>query len=174
MNTQQEFMKVGIYVGTYGKYANGLIQGEWFYLVDYSTANELLEAIKKAHSDESDAEYMIQDTDNDFLKLFNESMSFDELTTAFETYEEIEKQGIDQSAAQAYVYCFGEWNIDDFNERIWGKFDSDEDLAYDYVEQTGMLQDIPESIQRYFDYESFGRDLAYDYSEHNGYYFLNN
>ena len=33
------------------------------------------------------------------------------------------------------------------------------DVAYEYVEQSGMLDNVPEFAQIYFDYEQFGRDL---------------
>ena len=31
--------------------------------------------------------------------------------------------------------------------------------AYEYIEDCGILESIPENIQRYFDYEAFARDL---------------
>jgi antirestriction protein len=31
------------------------------------------------------------------------------------------------------------------------------DVAYEYVESTRMLSDVPNSLKRYFDYEAFGR-----------------
>lgn len=34
-----------------------------------------------------------------------------------------------------------------------------EDVAIEYAEQTGMLQNIPENIARYFDFEALGRDM---------------
>ena len=33
------------------------------------------------------------------------------------------------------------------------------DVAHEYIEQTGMLDNVPEFAQRYFDYEQFGRDM---------------
>ncbi len=50
-----------IYVGTYAKYNNGSIKGDWFDLTDYSDFDELLEAVLKVHQDEQDPELMIQD-----------------------------------------------------------------------------------------------------------------
>ena len=40
-------------------------------------------------------------------------------------------------------------------------------------ESTGLLHGMPETVERYFDYEAFGRDLAFDFMEFNGYYFSN-
>ena len=34
-----------------------------------------------------------------------------------------------------------------------------EDVAYKYVEETGLLNNVPQEIARYFDYAAFGRDI---------------
>ena len=36
------------------------------------------------------------------------------------------------------------------------------DVAYAYIEETGMLDSVPDSIARYFDYEAFGRDMSFE------------
>lgn len=38
-------------------------------------------------------------------------------------------------------------------------FNTNEALGYEVAESTCMLDDVPDSIKNYFDYESFGRDL---------------
>lgn len=63
--------------------------------------------------------------------------------------------------------------LDEIEECYQGEFNNSTDLAYEYIESTGMLNDVPDFISMYFDYESFGRDLATDYSEFNGHYFSN-
>ena len=35
------------------------------------------------------------------------------------------------------------------------------DVAYQYIEETGMLDGVPDNIRNYFDYEAFGRDMSY-------------
>ena len=50
-----------IYVGTYKKYREGSIFGEWLQLSNYSDYDELLKAMKELHKDEADPEFMIQD-----------------------------------------------------------------------------------------------------------------
>lgn len=60
------------------------------------------------------------------------------------------------------------------NEYI-GEFDSESDFAYHYVEETGLISEIPQSIAMYFDYEAYGKDLSIngDVFEIDGYYFWN-
>ena len=39
-----------------------------------------------------------------------------------------------------------------------------EDIAYNYIEESGALQNLPESLQGYFDYEALGRDMEIERS----------
>ena len=50
-----------VYVGTYGKYNSGSIEGAWIDLATCSDYSAFLEACRKAHKDEVDPEFMIQD-----------------------------------------------------------------------------------------------------------------
>lgn len=49
------------YVGTYGKYNSGSIEGAWLDLADYATHSEFVAACRELHKNESDPEFMIQD-----------------------------------------------------------------------------------------------------------------
>lgn len=50
-----------------------------------------------------------------------------------------------------------------------GCFDSDEDFIIEMNED--LLSDMPEHLQRYFDWESYTADCMHDYVEYNGHYF---
>lgn len=49
------------YVGTYGKYNAGSLDGAWLDLSDYKTYQDFLNACKELHKNERDPEFMIQD-----------------------------------------------------------------------------------------------------------------
>lgn len=54
--------EIRVYVGTWGKYAGGSIDGGWVNLGDFSSPEEYHHYLRtKLHADEEDAEYMIQD-----------------------------------------------------------------------------------------------------------------
>lgn len=57
-----------------------------------------------------------------------------------------------------------------------GKYDSVEDYAYEYVEDTGLLDGMPENLRCYFDYAAFARDMEVggDVTLQDGYLFRNN
>lgn len=64
--------------------------------------------------------------------------------------------------------------FDKMEDAYFGEFGSDEEIGRYYAEESGLLNDIPENIEMYFNYSDYGRDLAINsFSEHDGYYFYN-
>ena len=53
--------KPRLYVGTYAKYNNGSIAGEWVDLEQFDNAEDFYKYCKKLHKDEHDPEFMFQD-----------------------------------------------------------------------------------------------------------------
>ena len=157
-----------IYVGTYAKYNNGSIAGKWLDLSDYADKEEFINACLELHNDEEDPELMFQDWEGIPSDLVSEC-SVDE--SVWELMAAYEEHG--QSAVDAYVSIFGEWDSLGFDDRYQGEHNSPEDFAQELIDSTGMLSDVPESIARYFDYSAFARDLMFDYSEEGGHYFSN-
>ena len=49
-----------IYVGTYAKYNNGSLQGEWVELSDFYDLDGFMERCSEIHEDEEEPEYMFQ------------------------------------------------------------------------------------------------------------------
>ena len=69
-------------------------------------------------------------------------------------------------------------NISDFEESYAGYFDSRTDFTNNFLDSVGLLEasqykDNPsiETLIRYFDVDTFGRDLMHDYWETDGHYF---
>ncbi|MPX98277.1 hypothetical protein EHW61_16760 [Salinivibrio sp. VYel6] len=90
-------------------------------------------------------------------------------TCNFKAFKEALESGLDEDVIEAAT-AIG-ITLDEAAEKYIGHFDSEEDLAYHEVEQSGMLSDVPECVARYFDYEAYGRDLAIESPNHNGHYF---
>lgn len=110
---------------------------------------------------------MFQDSEGFHKSLYDESGNIDEI------YEYLtECSSLSQDIIDAGLNC----GIPLFSiESVYyGFYESDLDFAYSYIDDTCFLTDIPESIIRYFDYDSFARDLTYRFSSSNGYYFSNN
>jgi len=164
-------MTMRIYVGTYAKYNDGNLFGKWLYIENYSDKEEFLKACAELHSDEEDPELMFQDWEGVPDDMVSECWLDPECWELIEAYDEF-----DEDAVKAYIYCFGEWNRGDFQDRYRGEYDSWEDFAEQLVDELGYLYEIPEHLRYYFDYEKYARDLRLggDVCEHDGYYFWNN
>ncbi len=154
-----------IYVASLADYNAGRLHGKWFDLDDFADAEELYDAVKEQVLDTSKElvaeEWAIHDYEGFGSITISEYESFD---TVIELAQAIEEHG---GAYAAYVDHVGAHyaTVEDFEERQAGHWDSEKDFAYDYVESTGMLDNVGDSIQMYFDYDSFARDLFMgDYS----------
>lgn len=153
-----------IYVGTYGKYNNGDLEGAWLDPEDYTDKDAFLEACQELHG-EGEHEFMFQDHEDIPDKYISESHIDGDLWDEF-----IPLDDDDREVCQLY------WdNIDDsatpdrVQEMFRGKYDSLEDYARQLVEDCYDLKSMGH-LANYIDYEAFGRDLAYDLStfKHNG------
>lgn len=164
-------MTMRIYVGTYAKYNDGNLFGKWLDLEDYDDRDEFYEACAELHSDEEDPEFMFQDWEGIPSGMVSESHVEPECWDLLDAYEKY-----DEDAVNAYCWLFDKWDENDFNDRYRGEFDSWEDMAEELLEETGGLEEIPEHLRYYFDYEKYARDLRLcgDLTEHEGHYFWNN
>lgn len=178
MKTQTTTTIASVYVGTYAKYNNGDISGEWVDLSDYSDSEELLARFAEIHDDESDPEYMIQDKEGEscILSMIGESMSDEEWEKILEKISEIEDSHLDIEVISAYCAGFGynlaDVDISDIEDAYSGSYDSEEDFAEDMADQLGY--EIPNQWPfRCIDWEWAARELMYDYTEQNGHYFRN-
>ena len=78
------------------------------------------------------------------------------------------------AAFVAWAEYTGECDYDAFDDAYCGEAESEEDFAYGFVEDHGLLNEVPESLRVYFDYEAYARDLfSSGYVFHEGYVFSN-
>ena len=112
-------------------------------------------------------DYEIVDTDGELTSALYKGhgfISWDELATAFEMdlTNEVIAAGLEIGL-----------ELDDLDDKYEGHFDSDEDWAWEYIESTGMLSDVPDTLKNYFDVERWARDAMMDMSKNHGHYFRN-
>jgi len=150
-----------VYVGTYHKYASGSIEGAWLDLTDYSDWEEFHDACLALHRDETDPELMFQDFEGFPERFYSES------GIASELWEYLDLDDDDRELLAVY------WdNIDDkadfdtAREAFLGKYQSAEDWAASYLEDTGFFAEIPQGIrdtvEMYFDFAAYARDAGFN------------
>ncbi|OVZ88312.1 antirestriction protein [Yersinia kristensenii] len=144
-----------VYVGTYHKYNCGSIAGQWLYLTDFDSEEDFYAACGKIHGDEPHPELMFQDWEGIPSKLVSESHVDWAFIEAFKQAEE-ERQS---DAFVAWAEYSNGCDYDAFQDAYRGESSCEEDYAREFVENCGLLNDVPEFLRDYFDFEAYARDL---------------
>jgi antirestriction protein len=163
---------INIYVGTYHKYNCGSIRGKWLELP--LTDDELKNELDWVAGTETDPEFMIQDFETDFNIKIEECDNIEELN-------ELARKTNNWSETQKEVFgCMvDDWgsDIEDACEKVedceywYIEGNNDEELAQNYINELGGLDCLDrETLERYFDFEAFGRELSFRFTKtDNGY-----
>ena len=62
-------------------------------------------------------------------------------------------------------------NPDNFMDMYCGEYDSDRAFAAEYIDESGLLDQMPAYLHQYFDRDLYTKDLMFDHQEIDGYYF---
>jgi hypothetical protein len=151
--------EIKIWVGNLGKYNEGCLTGEWFTLPE--DVNVIMEKIGVAPGTEYE-EYYIADSEAPFeIGTFASIEKLNEMAEVMEqmTEEEIEVATflIDNYHAQDMEDAYD--LINGGNIMYYYDCHTMEEVAEQYLEETGMLSEIPENLAYYFNYEQYGRDM---------------
>lgn len=161
---------VKVYITNLGKYNEGYLIGKWVELP--ASDEEIEEVLKEIGINQEYEEYFITDYECDFSGIaVNEYSSIDELNRIAEILNELDEDEIKICGAiMENEGCSIEEAISRKDDKLIISLDENElndniNLAENYIEQ--VYGDVSymdkETLVRYFDFESFGRDLAYDF-----------
>ena len=151
-----------VYVGTYGLYNEGSLEGDWFNLMDYDSKKDFYKALAERFKGiDDDPEYMFQDWEN-CGDLVTEYGINDKLFDLISEYRS-DDRGMDWDA---YIQLAPEYDLDDiFMVVEKPRYGNDnEAIGRQYVDELGVSELGEDTIENYFDYEAFGRDLCMDFS----------
>ncbi|UKB81297.1 antirestriction protein ArdA [Chryseobacterium sp. MEBOG07] len=172
-NLQNCLDTASIYVGTYRKYNNSSIYGKWLNLSDYSNFEELQEAMRELHYDESEPEFMFQDYEYcelfEKLGLIGESFLSPQI---YEIAEQINESEYDAEVFEAVLDNLGKIDFQSAyeyaNNFYCGSYPDDETFIQELYEN-----DIPFNLPNFvvIDWEATARNIMCDYFESNGRYF---
>lgn len=146
------------YITNLGKYNEGELIGKW---IEFPISDEeLQEVFEEIGINEEYEEFFFTDYENNWFNL-GEYESIDTLNEIGEMLEEIEdSEEIFQALLEAgYNTQESIEIISNCDYMFYDNCNDMIDVAYEYVNNSGMLDNVPEFAQRYFDYEQFGRDL---------------
>jgi antirestriction protein len=149
-----------IFLTNLGKYNEGELIGEWVELP--VSQEELQKVFERIGINEEYEEYFITDYECDLYEV-GEYENLDTLNEIAERIEELDEEGskVVKALIQKLDYTLDE-AIDKVNSgdyMIYNDCENMTDVAYQVVEECGYLENVPDNVARYFDYESFGREL---------------
>lgn len=131
----------------------------WFEVIVKDVDKEIKLSLPCDEQDLKDS-YTIVSCENSW-QYENEDLTLKELNTLAQDLQDIEDNG-DEEWLAAYVEATGcDLNIavDKYDDSTFYHDMDLIDVAYDIVEE---CYNLPENIERYFDYEAFARDLGFD------------
>ena len=146
---------IALWCGCLASYNQGILYGEWIDLNPIDTTEELQEAIDyilKSSPIEDAEEWAWFDHDLGGIHI-DEYEDLEEIINIAKGLKEHE------SAFVAFYNCFCSTDLEEFEERYQGEYDSVEDYAQQFLEDTGAIASIPENLRYYFDYEKYANDL---------------
>lgn len=150
-----------IYLTNLGKYNEGMLVGEW---VDLPVSEEELEKVfNRIGINNEYEEYFITDYESDIdgVKV-GEYENIDDLNELAEALEDLDSEEENVLSVMLEDGCTFEEALEKIKDRdymVYYNCDSMEDVAHQVVEESGLLDGVPEKVARYFNYEAYGRDL---------------
>ena len=164
---------INVYVGTWGKYNDGSIDGEWVDLSDFNTPEEFKEyCYGQLHADEEDAELMFQDVEGPSWvhEVISEyGMNYD-MVWGWLALDDYEKPVVD-----GYIELYGINGFNDFDELVEAAQDAyrggegqdfDDWVQDDFSETMGHMS-VSDFLDRYYNWVDF--DNAKMYMDNDGY-----
>ena len=146
-----------VYVGTFFKYNNGSLEGEWVDLTQFSDREEFYEYCGELHNDEDDPEFMFQDWEYIPDGMIGESWIKESLWDLMPFYEEYGYDLVHDVMNDCNLTDADEFESAMQNASIYYT-DSVSDAVQMFCEEVGET-DNPEWCARYFDMEKWGRDI---------------
>lgn len=160
-----------IYVGTYAKYNDGSIFGEWLDLEDYREESDFFDACRELHDDEADPEFMFQDFDGIPSGLVTECGFVNGAWDFLKDFEDLTQT--EREAFEIWAEHVGSFDISDaldtFRGEYAGTWECDRDFAENYVDEAGYLDGVNDLICYNLDYDGIFQDLGV--WSRNGHYF---
>ena len=167
MEVPEDMKNICVYVGTYGKYNEGSLAGAWLNVLDYESEADFYAACRELHSDEADPEFMFQDFENMPDNMAGECWINSELWEMAADLADLSEDEAEAYEAFCSLCSSGDdLSVERFRDCWMGEWNSEEDFAENFAEECGYLDQMPDHLRHYFDFEAFARDLFLD-----GYYF---
>ena len=133
--------------------------GQWLELP--ATEDEIEEAKAAAITADCD-EIMISDYEGIKVNEYDNIEEINEIAEEIDNLDDYEQNIIEALIDDGYDFETALEIVQDGDYYYFPDCDSMTDVAYQYCEECGILSQIPEDLQGYFDFEAYGRDMGYN------------
>lgn len=148
-------MEMHVYIANLGKYAEGELVGAWF-----TPPIDEEDMAEKIGLNSEYEEYAIHDYELPFD--VDEYTPISRINDLCERIEELDGSPILEELKEIQSMWFS--NLEELLDHVddlicYIECDSMEEFAMYYIEETGLLGEVPENLQNYIDYQALGRDM---------------
>jgi antirestriction protein len=161
-----------IYVASLSDYNKAVLHGRWIDIDGSTTVEDVMDEVNEMLAESPSAmeygdkaeEWAVHDYEGFHGLGLGE---WDDFETFIKHAEMLEEYG---EAWRVYVGFVGSEyaNKSDFEDSYRGTYKDEVDFAYELIDELGHLNNVPDTVRNYFDYEKFARDLFITdmYGEH--------
>lgn len=178
MTTTTETTTPTAWIGCLACYNNGHLRGQW--ITAQQAAEEMLEGVTYGGQAEEITEQLSQDLEitttrcrkcgGDEFDVFDTEHLPTKMTAA-EFYKHAETLAdLDDAGDLERITALASWLSGDLDTLIAydqdnyvGQWDTFQDYAEQYADDTALFADVPKQLAYYFDMAAFARDLEHDY-----------
>lgn len=158
-------------------YIDGIpTKGDWVDLDEVSTWEDVAHLLSAKFPTSDFDEILCSDIEGLPRHFYASNCDSFDMSAWADFKEQLDKTHLDAEVIDAYLDNMGTYggiDVSDIEDCYYGEFDDWTDFAYHLMEETGDLDQLPENLRHYFDFEKFGNDLSFDFFESNGYFFRN-
>ena len=146
-----------IYIACLASYNNGILHGAWVdAALGIDHIQDALHAILKSSPIAGAEEWAVHDYEDFETLNISEYEGFDSIC---EKAEFIENHGALGTALADYFGGDLEEAEQAIESQYCGAYDNITDYAREFYEECGLLNEVPEHLARYIDFEAIGRDM---------------
>ncbi len=150
-----------VYIACLASYNNGILHGSWIPLDSSHNVEESITKVLKSSPIPNAEEWAVHD--HEYCGELNEYTPIKPLQEIQAAYREVIEANVDWSLFWQYCDCFGEpmnpSSFQRFQETYAGAAESLEIWCEQFLEDSGSLYQIPDSLRYYFDFKAYARDL---------------
>lgn len=155
-----------VFITNLGKYNEGELVGKWLDLPCEDIEEELYSIGVSDEPDENGVyyeEYFITDYENDYgyeVGEYDSLVNLNEIAEELENLDEWDKEIVSAFIENGSDIQEALDGLRDGNYMVFSDCNDMTDVAYQYAEETGLLDSIPDNLRFYFDFEAYGRDMG--------------